>query len=83
MEAKYKNYVCINLKDYFPQTLSHNRFVGVMQSAIVPLTVYLMKFRCGKCSGVSFLDATSMLVAYFFLPKKPSLRFDKTFFATD
>jgi len=60
----YKNYVCKNLKDYFPQTLSYNRFVEVMQSAIVPLTVYLMKFRCGKCSGVSFMDATSIDVCH-------------------
>jgi len=60
----YKNYVCKNLKDYFPQTLSYNRFVEVMQSAIVPLTVYLMKFRCGNCSGISFLDATSIDVCH-------------------
>ena len=28
-----------------------------MQETIVPLTVYLMKFRAGKCSGISFLDS--------------------------
>ena len=56
----YKNYVCKYLKAYFPRTLSYNRFVEVMQNSIVPLTVYLMKFRCGKCSGISFLDSTSL-----------------------
>jgi len=60
----YKIYVCNFLKNYFPKTLSYNRFVEVMQSAIVPLTVYLMKFRTGKCSGISFLDSTTLDVCH-------------------
>jgi hypothetical protein len=60
----YKNYVCVALKKYFPQTLSYNRFVEVMQNTIVPLAVYLMKFRIGKCSGISFMDSTSIDVCH-------------------
>jgi len=60
----YKNYVCIALKKYFPKTLSYNRFVEVVQGAVVPLAVYLMKFRCGKCSGIGFLDSTSLDVCH-------------------
>jgi len=56
----YKNYVCVTLKKYFPKTLSYNRFVEVMQSTVVPLTVYLLKFRCGKCTGISFMDSTTL-----------------------
>ena len=60
----YKSYICDTLREYFPRTLSYNRFVETMQSAIVPLTVYLMKFRTGKCSGISFLDSTSLGVCH-------------------
>jgi len=33
-----------------------------MQSAAAPLTLYLMKHRFGKCSGISFLDSTPIEV---------------------
>jgi len=56
----YNIYIRTVLKEYFPQTLSYNRFVEVMQKTIVPLTVYLMKFRVGKCSGINFLDSTTL-----------------------
>ena len=56
----YNIYIREVFRDYFPQTLSDNRFVEVMQKTIVPLTVYLMKFRVGKCSGISFLDSTTL-----------------------
>jgi len=60
----YKQYICDHLKEYFPRLLSYNRFVEVMQGLIVPLTVYLMKFRLGKCSGISFLDSTTLDVCH-------------------
>ena len=60
----YKNHICVTLKEYFPRALSYNRFVEVMQETIVPLTVYLMKYRCGKCSSISFLDSTSIDVCH-------------------
>ena len=33
-----------------------------MQSAIVPLLVYTMKCKVGKCSGISFVDSTKIAV---------------------
>jgi hypothetical protein len=35
----YKDLICNHFKGYFPKRLSYNRFVEVMQPAIVPLTV--------------------------------------------
>ncbi len=58
----YKNLICEHLKDLFPRRLSYNRFVEVMQAAIVPLLVYTMKCRVGKCSGISFVDSTKLCV---------------------
>lgn len=60
----YKDYIGGPLKPYFPRLLSYNRFVEVMQTLIVPLTVYLMKYHVGKCSGISFLDSTSLDVCH-------------------
>ena len=58
----YLTYICGFFKEFFPKRLSYNRFVEVMQNVIVPLTVYQMKFRSGKCSGISFMDSTTVEV---------------------
>lgn len=60
----YKKLICGHLKPYFPKTLSYNRFVEVMQGLIVPLTLYLMKYHFGKCSGINFLDSTTLDVCH-------------------
>jgi hypothetical protein len=60
----YKNCVCNTLKAYFPKVLSYNRFVEIMQIAILPLTLYLMKYRPVKCSGISFIDSTTLDVCH-------------------
>ena len=60
----YKKHVCVYLREYFPHLLSYNRFVEVMQSLVVPLTVYLIKFKIGKCSGINFLDSTALKVCH-------------------
>jgi hypothetical protein len=65
----YNNLICGFMKDCFPKRLSYNRFVELMQSAIVPLTVYTMGNRLGKCSGISFVDSTSIDVCH---PKRIS-----------
>jgi len=56
----YKHLICDQMKDLFPKRLSYNRFVELMQSAIVPLLVYTMNAGAGKCSGISFIDSTKI-----------------------
>lgn len=56
----YLKFVCITLKPYFPKLVSYNRFVEIMKMSIVPLTLYLMKYRVGKCTGISFIDSTTL-----------------------
>ena len=54
----YLYYVQKHLQKEFPDTVSYNRFVELMQSNILPLTIYL-KTRCmGECTGISFVDST-------------------------
>ena len=56
----YIKFVGIVLKSYFPKLVSYNRFVEIMKMSIVPLTLYLMKYRVGKCTGVNFIDSTTL-----------------------
>jgi hypothetical protein len=56
----YKNYICETLVEYFPKLVSYNRFVELMRIIIIPLTLYLIKLRFGKCSGISFVDSTTI-----------------------
>jgi Transposase DDE domain len=54
------------LKQYvwaFPRLVSYQRFVELMPSALVPLCGYLQT-RKGECSGISFVDSTSLRVCH-------------------
>jgi hypothetical protein len=44
----------------FPGLVSYNRFVEFIPSALVPLMMYLRTGCLGKCSGISFIDSTSL-----------------------
>ncbi len=58
----YMDYVRVYLREYFPRLLSYNRFVEIMPSVIAPLTLYIMKYRLGKTSGINFVDSTTLKV---------------------
>ncbi len=57
----YKNYVERNLKQYFPNLISYERFVALMPSMLIPLTVFVYSQR-GKCTGISYVDSTKLSV---------------------
>jgi len=52
------------LRPYFPKFVSYNRFVELMQEALVPLLLYMTKLRIGKCTGISFIDSTTLDVCH-------------------
>ncbi|WP_189457709.1 IS982 family transposase, partial [Aquimarina muelleri] len=54
----YIFYVKEHLQREFPNTVSYNRFVELMQANIMPLTLYLKTCCLGKCTGISFVDST-------------------------
>ena len=56
----YIKFVGTVLRPYFPRQVSYNRFVEIMKMSIVPLTLYLMKYRVGKCTGINFIDSTTL-----------------------
>jgi hypothetical protein len=54
----YLYHVCKHMRGDFPGLVSYNRFVELMQKALLPLAVYL-KTRClGKCTGISYVDSS-------------------------
>lgn len=60
----YLNYVCTHLKDFFPRTVSYNRFVELMQSSLLPMTIFLKTNCLGKCTGISYIDSTPLRVCH-------------------
>lgn len=59
----YLKHVCCFWRQEFPQLVSYNRFVEWMPSTVVPLYIYL-RSCFGRCSGISFIDATSLRVCH-------------------
>ncbi len=59
----YTQHVLKQMTGAFPRLVSYNRFVELMQGALVPLCGYLQT-RKGECSGISFIDSTSLKVCH-------------------
>ena len=58
----YTKHLMKHQKKDFPDLVSYNRFVEIMKFALVPLILYTIKARFGKCSGISFVDSTPLKV---------------------
>ena len=59
----YQEHVCHYWQAAFPQLVSYQRFVEWMPSCLMPLCCYL-KYCFGACTGISFVDATSLKVCH-------------------
>lgn len=62
-KAYYIHHVCHYWKRAFPTLVSYNRFVEWTPSCLFPLCCYL-KTCFGTCTGISFIDATSLKVCH-------------------
>jgi hypothetical protein len=60
-KAFYTQHVQQHWRGEFPGLVSYGRFVELMPSVLVPLTVYLQT-RLGACTGISFIDSTALAV---------------------
>ena len=58
----YIFYVQKHMQVEFPKTVSYNRFTELMQSNILPLTMFLKTCCMGNCTGISFVDSTPVRV---------------------
>jgi hypothetical protein len=62
-KAYYIGHVLKHMTWAFPRLVSYNRFVELMPGALVALCGYLQS-RKGQCSGISFVDSTSLKVCH-------------------
>jgi hypothetical protein len=61
----YVDYVCKHMRDDFPDLVSYNRFVELQKKVVQPLCVYL-KLKClGSCTGISFIDSTTLKACHY------------------
>jgi len=60
-KAYYTEYVQYHLRSEFPTLVSYQRFVELMPTILVPLVAYLHT-QLGRCTGISFIDSTSLAV---------------------
>jgi hypothetical protein len=59
-KAYYCEHVLPHLRSEFPGLVSYPRFVEFMPSALLPLCAYFQQTCLGDCTGVSFIDSTSL-----------------------
>jgi hypothetical protein len=62
MKHFYEYFIKQHLTSEFPQTVSYNRFVELMQAAALPMTLFLKTCCLGACTGISFVDSTPIRV---------------------
>ena len=58
----YCHYVCKHLQHDFPDLVSYNRFVELKAKVAVPLVLFLQNRCLADCTGISFIDSTSVKV---------------------
>lgn len=59
-KAYYCEQVLKSWRAEFPGLVSYSRFVEYIPSALVPLSMYLQTCCLGECTGLSFVDSTSL-----------------------
>jgi len=60
----YLKYVIRYLKRAFPNLVSYKRFVNLKPKVLLYLTAYMRFKRTKKCSGISFIDSTTIKVCH-------------------
>lgn len=58
----YLFYVQKHMKSEFPNTVSYNRFVELLQSSTLTMTLFLKTCCLGECTGISYIDSTPIRV---------------------
>jgi hypothetical protein len=60
----YQRHVCAQMRGYFPNPVSYNRFVELQSCSLLPLFLYTQGFRRGKPTGIGFIDSTALKVCH-------------------
>lgn len=57
----YQRHACKHLRGAFPGLPSYNRFIELMPSVLMAMACF-MRSRCGKGTGIAFVDSTPLCV---------------------
>ena len=60
----YLKHVYVYMKGAFPDLVSYKRFVALIAKAMLPLAAFMKNRRCGECTGISFVDSTTIEVCH-------------------
>lgn len=60
----YLNCIQGQLKSYFPQAVSYNRFVELMPRVFYELMLFMCIYSFGRCSCITFVDSTMIPVCH-------------------
>lgn len=60
----YIHYVCVHLRDCFPDVVSYNRFIELSHRSAVPFMMFLHYCCRGECTGINFIDSTILRVCH-------------------
>ena len=63
LKGFYLREIAVNYRKDFPGLVSYNRFVELQRRCVLPLYFYLVCKR-GRCTGISFIDATALKVCH-------------------
>lgn len=62
-KAFYTRHVCQHWTEAFPGLVSYSRFVSLIPRVVLCLWAYALS-RCGRCTGISFVDSTTLRVCH-------------------
>ena len=60
----YIHYILGSRRDLFPTAVSYNRFVELESRVFFVMMFFLKMSACGRCNGVSYVDATMIPVCH-------------------
>ncbi len=60
IKAHYRKHVLPHLRSEFPGLVSYTRFMDYIPSALIPFCAYFKTTCQGDCTGISFVDSTSV-----------------------
>ena len=52
------------LRQDFPDAVSYNHFVELMQRVFFKMMLFMKLYAFGKCTGITFVDSTMILVCH-------------------
>ena len=63
-KSYYKDFLSVHYKHLFPNLISYERFNQSQNSLFMPLMLYINNRCLGQCTGISYVDSTTLPVCH-------------------